>query len=68
MSFEQVFISGMCLCASPSAYGRGALSAAVLGSVSHYALNHSNVPVLIVRSEGEDAPEPKLPAEATAAA
>ncbi len=48
--------------------GRGALSAAVLGSVSHYALNHSNVPVLIVRSEGEDAPEPKLPAEATAAA
>jgi nucleotide-binding universal stress UspA family protein len=48
--------------------GRGALSAAVRGNVSHYALNHSNVPVLIVRSEGEDAPEPKLPAEATAAA
>jgi len=48
--------------------GRGALSAAVLGSVSHYALNHCNVPVLIVRAEGEDEPEPELPAEATAAA
>jgi nucleotide-binding universal stress UspA family protein len=46
--------------------GRGALSAAVLGSVSHYALNHSDVPVLIIRAEGEDAPE--LPVEATAAA
>lgn len=30
--------------------GRGALSASVLGSVSHYALNHSPVPVLIVHS------------------
>ena len=48
--------------------GRGALSAAVLGSVSHYALNHSDVPVLIVRAEGEDAPEPEVPFEATAAA
>jgi nucleotide-binding universal stress UspA family protein len=48
--------------------GRGALSAAVLGSVSHYALNHSNVPVLIVRAEGEDEPDPELPVEATAAA
>jgi nucleotide-binding universal stress UspA family protein len=28
--------------------GRGAISAAVLGSVSHYALNHSPIPVLIV--------------------
>jgi nucleotide-binding universal stress UspA family protein len=46
--------------------GRGALSAAVLGSVSHYALNHSNVPVLIVRAEGEDVPEPAF--QATAAA
>ncbi len=34
--------------------GRGALSASLLGSVSHYALNHSDVPVLIVRAEGED--------------
>jgi nucleotide-binding universal stress UspA family protein len=48
--------------------GRGALSAAVLGSVSHYALNHCHVPVLIVRAEEEDEPEPKLPCEATAAA
>ena len=48
--------------------GRGALSAAVLGSVSHYALNHSNVPVLIVRAEGEDETEPELPVEAIAAA
>jgi nucleotide-binding universal stress UspA family protein len=48
--------------------GRGALSAAVLGSVSHYALNHCNVPVLIVRAEGEGEPEPKLPFVATAAA
>src|ERR1700760_959226 len=47
--------------------GRGALSAAVLGSVSHYALNHSDVPVLIVRAEGEDETEP-LPLEAPAAA
>ncbi len=48
--------------------GRGALSAAVLGSVSHYALNHSDVPVLIIRAEGEDAAEPELPIEVTAAA
>jgi nucleotide-binding universal stress UspA family protein len=31
--------------------GRGALSASLLGSVSHYALNHSEVPVLIVRAD-----------------
>jgi nucleotide-binding universal stress UspA family protein len=30
--------------------GRGALSASLLGSVSHYALHHSDVPVLIVRA------------------
>jgi nucleotide-binding universal stress UspA family protein len=29
--------------------GRGPLSASLLGSVSHYALHHSDVPVLIVR-------------------
>jgi nucleotide-binding universal stress UspA family protein len=34
--------------------GRGALSASVLGSVSHYALNHSPVPVLIVHADGEN--------------
>lgn len=33
--------------------GRGALSASVLGSVSHYALNHSPIPVLIVHAEEE---------------
>ena len=33
--------------------GRGALSASVLGSVSHYALNHSPIPVLIVHANGE---------------
>ena len=48
--------------------GRGALSAAVLGSVSHYALNHCDVPVLIVRTEGEDEAEPEMPMEAAAAA
>jgi nucleotide-binding universal stress UspA family protein len=31
--------------------GRGALSASFLGSVSHFALNHSHVPVLIVHAE-----------------
>jgi nucleotide-binding universal stress UspA family protein len=33
--------------------GRGALSASLLGSVSHYALNHSQVPVLIMHTEDE---------------
>jgi nucleotide-binding universal stress UspA family protein len=31
--------------------GRGALTASFLGSVSHFALNHSHVPVLIVHAE-----------------
>jgi nucleotide-binding universal stress UspA family protein len=31
--------------------GRGALSASLLGSVSHYALNHSRIPVLIVHAD-----------------
>jgi nucleotide-binding universal stress UspA family protein len=48
--------------------GRGALSAAVLGSVSHYALNHCNVPVLIVRTEGDPEPESQTPVAAAAAA
>src|ERR1022692_2018807 len=33
--------------------GRGAISSSILGSVSHYALNHSPVPVLIVHAEGD---------------
>jgi nucleotide-binding universal stress UspA family protein len=42
--------------------GRGALTASVLGSVSHFALNHANVPVLIVHADGERGerePEPE---------
>ncbi len=38
--------------------GRGALTATVLGSVSHYALNHSGVPVLIIHSERPE-PDPR---------
>jgi nucleotide-binding universal stress UspA family protein len=35
--------------------GRGALTASVLGSVSHFALNHSLVPVLIIHTPEEEA-------------
>jgi nucleotide-binding universal stress UspA family protein len=34
--------------------GRGALAASLLGSVSHYALNHGRVPVLIVHASDAD--------------
>jgi nucleotide-binding universal stress UspA family protein len=35
--------------------GRGALTASFLGSVSHFALNHATVPVLIIHTEEEAA-------------
>jgi nucleotide-binding universal stress UspA family protein len=34
--------------------GRGAVRSAVLGSVSHFVLNHATVPVLIVHDGGRD--------------
>ena len=34
--------------------GRGMLTSSLLGSVSHYALNHSGIPVLIIHSPDED--------------
>jgi nucleotide-binding universal stress UspA family protein len=40
--------------------GRGAISASLLGSVSHYVLNHSRIPVLIVHA---DEPEPRADAQ-----
>lgn len=46
--------------------GRGALSASVLGSVSHYALNHSMVPVLIIHTPEEKAHPAEVDAEAEA--
>jgi nucleotide-binding universal stress UspA family protein len=38
--------------------GRGAVRSAVLGSVSHYVLNHAPVPVLIVHEGEPPATEP----------
>jgi nucleotide-binding universal stress UspA family protein len=33
--------------------GRGAVRSAVLGSVSHFVLNHGTVPMLVVHGDGE---------------
>jgi nucleotide-binding universal stress UspA family protein len=42
--------------------GRRALRASLLGSLSRYALNHADVPILIVRGEQEDEAEELSPA------
>jgi nucleotide-binding universal stress UspA family protein len=42
--------------------GRGAISASLLGSVSHYALNHCRIPVLVVHAD----PDPDELADETA--
>ena len=48
--------------------GRGAVTASVLGSVSHYALNHAGIPVLIVHAHATDERSAEAQPEVSAAA
>jgi nucleotide-binding universal stress UspA family protein len=43
--------------------GRGALTASLMGSVSHYALNHSRVPILVVHADKDDCAQDRAGAE-----
>ncbi len=45
--------------------GRGAITASLLGSVSHYVLNHSPIPVLVIHTERDEAPVEDRSARAT---
>ena len=43
--------------------GRGAVTSSLLGSVSHYVLNHARIPVLIVHDESDAEPAADARAE-----